>query len=97
MAKRMLGLDEEMADASDMIGDVMGEIVNVLGGGLKTAIDEYLPDCVLGLPHVQEKITGALAPLPESASVLHFVVGGDVQFSLTLILNEGGCVCTHSL
>jgi CheY-specific phosphatase CheX len=94
MAARMLQISRNEADNTHMIGDVMGEVINMIGGGLKTAIEEDSTDFVLGLPDVQEKPTGALSPLPEHASVLHFSDGEDLQFSIALI-KEVSCARTR--
>ena len=93
MAARMLQIASAEADNDQMIDDVMGEIANVLGGGLKTAVEEQITDLVLGLPEIQEQPTGELPPLPEHASVLHFSDGADMQFSLAL-MKEVACART---
>jgi hypothetical protein len=94
IAVRMLQMSEDEADNTQMVSDVMGEVVNVLGGGLKTAIEEQIADCVLGLPEVQEKPAGELPPLPAHVSVLHFSNGEDLQFSIALI-KEVSCARTR--
>jgi hypothetical protein len=82
MAARMLQMSEDEAAAAHILGDVMGEVVNILGGELKTAIAEQISDCVLGLPEVQEKLFSELPPLPEHAAVLHFAAGENLHFSV---------------
>lgn len=93
MTAQMLQISRAEADNAQVIGDVIGEVVNVLGGGLKTAVGEQITDFVLGLPYVQEQSTGELPPLPEHASVLHFSDGTDMQFSIVL-MKEVSCART---
>ena len=93
MAACMLQMSRDEADNIQLISDVMGEVVNVLGGGLKTAVEEKITDLVLGFPEVQEQPTGELPPLPEHASVLHFSGGADMQFSIAL-MKEVSCART---
>ncbi len=82
MVTRMLHMSEDEVAVSHLLDDVMGEIVNVLGGGVKTAIEERISDCVLGLPKVQEMPGNELPPPPAHAMVLHFVAGENVHFSV---------------
>ncbi len=87
MAARMLKIPEDEADNAEMVVATLSEVVNVIGGRIKTALGEKILDFVLGPPAVQEKPAGELqAPLAQ-ALLMHFAGGEDLRFSVSLFFN----------
>jgi CheY-specific phosphatase CheX len=81
----MLQIAEDEADNAEMVVAALSEVVNVIGGRIKTALGEKILDVVLGLPAVQEKSAGELQAPPAQALLMHFAGGEDLRFSVSLI------------
>ncbi len=84
LAGQMLGMAQEEFDGDDMVNDVVGELSNMIVGGVKSRLcDDGMP-CVLSIPAI---IRGHHFSIAASGKAEHRVVGfqcGDEKIVLEL-------------
>jgi chemotaxis protein CheX len=73
LASRMLGLAEAELDGEEMVNDVIGELSNMVVGGVKSQLCDSGAPCVLTIPSVVRGQRLSLEPLRSSERrLLHF-------------------------
>ena len=85
-AARMLGMEREEFDGDEMINDAMGELINMIVGGVKSRLcDEGMP-CVLSIPTI---IRGQTFSISATCKADQRVLGfrcGDEKIALELMM-----------
>ena len=78
IAAAMLGLSAEEGIAEDDINDVVGEVTNMLAGGLKSALCDANCPCAVSTPSIIRGNSFMIEPVPESERIwLGFECAGE--------------------